>query len=80
MVVVYTKQSLHENGTHVFYDSIGSGEGYAAINGEIVPILWKRTDLRSPYTYTLSDGTPLELATGNTYVALVGTKYPISYK
>ena len=80
VVVVYTKQWLHADGLHAFYNTIGSGEGYAAINGEIVPILWKRTGLRSSYTYTLGDGTPLELATGNTYVALVGTKYPISYK
>ncbi len=80
VVVLYTKQWKAFDGVHIYYDTIGSGEGYAAVNGEIIPILWKRETLRGPFTYTLGDGTPLTLAVGNTYVALVGAKYPISYK
>ncbi len=80
VIAIYTKQWYHSNGMHKFYDTIGSGEGYAAINGKIVPITWSRESLRKPYTYALKDGTPLTLETGTTYIALVGIKNPIAYK
>ncbi len=79
VIAIYTKQWSVSSG-HQFYNTIGSGEGYAAINGTIVPILWSRETLDSPFTYTLADGSPLVLDVGNTYVAFVGTKNPISYQ
>ena len=80
VIAIYTKQWYASDGTHKFYDSIGSGEGYAAINGKIVPIKWSREGLRTPFTYTLADGTPLNLEVGTTYIALVGIKNPIAYQ
>jgi len=80
VIALYTQQRRTANGVNVFYDTVGSGEGYIAINGQIVPILWSRESLRSPFVYTLGDGTPLSLAVGNTYIALVGIQNPISYK
>ncbi len=80
VIAIYAEQWYHSNGMHKFYESIGSGEGYAAINGQIVPIKWNRDGLRTHYTYTLTDGTPLTLDVGSTFVALVGIKNPIAYK
>lgn len=80
VVVLYTDQTRSSDGTHEFFDTIGSGEGYLAMNGQIVPILWSRESLRSPFTYTHGDGTPISLSVGNSYVAIVGTKTPISYQ
>ncbi len=80
VVTIYTDQWYASDGTHKFYETIGSGEGYAAINGKIVSITWSRESLRKPFTYALADGTPLTLEAGTTYVALVGTKHPISFK
>ena len=79
VLALYTSQWSVSSG-HQFYDTIGSGEGYAAINGKIVPIKWSRATVSDPYTYTLADGSPLQLDVGTTYIAVVGTKYPISYK
>lgn len=79
VIAIYTKQ-WGVNSGHQFYDTTGSGDGYAAINGKIVPIKWSREGLRSPYVYTLTDGTPLTLNVGTTYIAVVGIKHPISYK
>lgn len=79
VIAIYTKQWYADSAGHKYYDTIGSGEGYAAINGQIVPILWSREGLRKPFIYTLKDGTPLTLDVGTTYVALVGIKNPISY-
>ncbi|MBR2937144.1 MAG: DUF3048 domain-containing protein [Oscillospiraceae bacterium] len=80
VIAIYTNQTYHSDGYHKFYDTIGSGEGYAAINGQIVPIKWSRESLRTNYTYTLADGTPLTLDVGTTYIALVGIKHDIAYK
>ncbi len=80
VIAIYTNQYYHSDGTHKLYDTIGTGEGYAAINGQIVPIKWSRDSLRTNYTYTLADGTPLTLEAGTTYIALVGIKHDIAYK
>ena len=80
VIVLYTKQWYYSDGMHKIYDTIGSGEGYAAINGKIVPITWNREGLRTNYTYALADGTPLELDVGSSYIALVGIKHDIAYQ
>lgn len=79
VIAIYTNQWGVSSG-HQFYDTVGSGEGYAAINGTIVPIKWSREGLRSAYVYTLADGTPLTLDVGTTYIAVIGIRHPISYK
>ncbi len=80
VIALYTDQTRSTDGTHEFFNTIGSGEGYLAVNGQIIPILWSRESLRSPFTYTYGDGTPVSLSVGNSYVAIVGTKTPIAYK
>lgn len=80
VIAIYTNQYYFSDGMHKYYDAVGSGEGYAAINGQIVPILWSRDSLRTNYNYTLADGTPLSLDVGTTYIALVGIKHDIAYK
>ena len=80
VIAIYVNQKTASNGVHQFYDSIGTGEGYAAINGTIVPILWSRSDVYAPYSFTLGDGTPLQMDVGTTYLAMVGIQNEISYK
>ena len=52
-------------------DVVGSGTGYFACDGQIIPILWSRSSESENYVYTLEDGTPLTLGVGKTYVALL---------
>lgn len=81
VIALYTNQWYCSNGHgHQYYDTIGSGEGYAAVNGKIVAIQWSRASVNDPFVYTLADGSALELDVGNSYIAIVGTKYPIEYK
>ncbi len=80
VIALYTNQTRSADGAHEFFNTIGSGEGYLAMNGQIVPILWSRESLRSPFTYTYGDGTPISLSVGNSYVAIVGVKTPITYQ
>ena len=48
----------------------GSGAGYYACDGKIIPIKWIRDNDADPFTFTLEDGTPLVQNVGNSYVAL----------
>lgn len=70
------------NYSRSYYDiTKSSGVGALAIDGQIVPIQWARDGLRTHFTYTLEDGTPITLSTGRTYVAIVGdTDIPATYE
>lgn len=49
----------------------GGGDGYFACGGKLIPIRWQRDGVNSRFTYLLSDGTPLSLGRGTTYVCFL---------
>jgi hypothetical protein len=51
----------------------GTGTGYFACGGKYVEIIWSRDSLNDPFTYTLTDGTPLDIGVGKTYIAIIAT-------
>ena len=51
-------------------DITGAGKGYFACGGKMVEIRWERESENVPFSYYLSDGTPLTLGQGNSYVAV----------
>ena len=75
VMILYTKQQKISDGKYYrsYYNLTGSGEGLLAIDGKIVPINWSREGLRTDFVYTLTDGTPLTLAEGHTYIAVAST-------
>lgn len=48
----------------------GSGKGTFFCGGKSVPIRWSKADKYSPFVYTLTDGTPLALGQGVSYVCI----------
>lgn len=58
----------------------GSGEGYFACGGKIVPIVWSRGEETEPFTFTLTDGTPLCLGIGSTYIAVAPMASTVEYQ
>lgn len=60
-------------------DLVGSGDGYFACGGAYVAIRWSRASTNVPFTFTLTDGTPLTFGVGNTYAAVVMTGSPVSF-
>ena len=72
LMVLLTDQSFRKDDeyTRAYYELEGEGEGYLAVNGEIVKIKWSRADWDSPFVYTLEDGTPVTLGVGTTYIAV----------
>jgi len=81
VIVIYTSHTFQRDSYYrrSFYDLDGSGSGYFACNGTMVPITWHRDSLRSPFYYTLEDGTPITLGVGRTYVAIVSDEKTLSY-
>ena len=50
----------------------GSGEGYYACGGEIIPITWSKANYSDMYTLTTADGDELEFGVGKTYICIIG--------
>lgn len=57
-----------------------SGEGYFACDGKIIPILWSHESETDPFTFTLTDGTPLEMGIGNSYICITPLESEISWE
>ena len=49
----------------------GEGEGTLYRSGQCIPIHWSRSNRDVPFSYTTSDGQPLALGRGNSYVCLM---------
>ena len=61
-------------------DLSGSGEGYFACGGKIIPIRWECQGQNVPITFTLADGTPLELGVGSSYIAIAPLTSTVQYE
>lgn len=74
VLVLQTTQKMSHDGyyTRSYYTLTGEGNGYYACNGQIVPITWSRKTVNEPFSYFLSDGTPVVLGVGKSYVAVIG--------
>ena len=83
VLVLYADQTKKSDRWYVrsYYDLIGEGEGYYAVDGKIVKIKWSREDVKEPFVYTYEDGTVIELGVGKTYIGIASPKSdPIEYK
>lgn len=79
VLVLQAAMTTDSAGYRVFYTLTGSGKGYFACGGKIVPIKWQRSGATSPFAFTLKDGTPLTLGQGTSYVAIVPNGSPLEY-
>ncbi len=68
-VFVIMAEVTNQNVYHVA-DLDGSGDGYYACGGKLIPIKWNREDPNAPFRFTLTDGTPLQQGIGSSYVAI----------
>ncbi len=74
-VLVIEADQWHDgDGYRTYYTLIGSGTGYYACDGKMIPIKWERPTLLDSFSYTLEDGTPVTLGVGTSYIAITGQK------
>lgn len=79
VIVILATVKNDSHGYHVA-DLYGSGDGYFACGGKIIPIKWTHEKEKEPFTFTLLDGTPLYQGVGSTYVAIAPKQSPVEYK
>jgi len=80
VVVLRAATSLQGDNYHLTINTVGSGTGYFACNGQIVPINWSRASVEDPFTYTLADGSPVTFGVGSTYIGVVPTNATVSFE
>lgn len=72
VLVITATQTKAESG-HSFYELDGTGDGYFACDGKMIPVKWHHQGVDGPFQFTLADGTPITLGVGSTYCAIVST-------
>ena len=80
VVVLVADTSVKDKKGHLETQTTGTGEGYYARDGKIIPIKWSRESNSAKYVYTDPEGNPVSFGIGKTYVAIVPDGSPFSYK
>ena len=70
MLILRANTRKHTGSDLLYVDVVGSGSGWFVHNGQMVEILWSRDSATSNFVYTYTDGTPLTLGVGKTYIAV----------
>ncbi len=80
VVIVPTLQTTKDDGERQEYDLTSGGIGYFACGGKYIAIRWDKGDYYDSLVFTNTDGTPLDLGVGKTYICLVGDTRPITFE
>lgn len=72
VLIITTTQTKADSG-HSFYELDGTGDGYFACGGKMIPVKWHHQGVDGPFRFTLEDSTPITLGVGSTYCAIVST-------
>lgn len=76
VMILKVKLSHVPNKPNTLQEVLGEGTGYFACGGEYVAIKWSRPTGDDLYSFTLEDGTPLNLGVGKTYIAILPIRSP----
>ena len=76
--VLKVEESYKDN--YLVANLLGSGNGYYACDGRIIPIKWIRENDTDPFTFTMEDGSPLYQNVGNSYVNLAPLDSDITWE
>jgi len=71
-----TYSNLYHGDRRLDMNTIGNGTGFFVSNGRVVDINWTRANLSSQFVFTLSNGGPVELGRGRTYIGIIPTDRP----
>lgn len=80
VVVLVADSRVKDNKGHLETQTTGTGKGYYARDGKIIPITWSRATNSDKYVYTDAAGNPVSFGVGKTYVAIVPDGSPFSFK
>lgn len=72
--------NVYNDSVYHVADLTDSGKGYFACNGKIIPIRWNRESDSDTFHFTLTDGTPLEMGIGSSYIAIAPMTSNVLYE
>lgn len=78
VVVLLTSIGNYPNGKHKNI-SLSSGSGYYISNGKYQKINWSKGSASSSFSFTNTDGSPLEMNAGKTWVCIASSSYSQPY-
>jgi len=73
VIVLFASFSAADGQGRLTVDLNRGGEGYFFTGGYALPILWEKGGHTAPFLFRLTNGYPLELSVGNTYVNIINT-------
>jgi hypothetical protein len=73
-------QTTMPDGYHTAYKDTGSGKMYVFQDGIVSEGTWEKSDRKSQFIFKDSNGLPMKLNAGQTWVSIVGSSSDISYK
>ncbi len=71
VLILFADTYTVDNEGRLAVDLIGSGEGYFACGGKYISIEWKKEADNLPFSYYTTDGKPLELGCGCSYINIL---------
>ena len=71
VVVMRCSTSVQSGSQLLTIQTTGSGTGYFACDGKMIPIRWSRSSVTAPIQFTYENGQPVEFGIGSTYIAVV---------
>ena len=80
VVVLEADTHVKDSVGHLETQTTGTGDGYFARDGRIIPIQWSRENDTAQYVYTDLEGNPVSFGIGKTYVAITPDGSPFSYE
>lgn len=80
VLVLEADSHVKDKKGHLEVQMTGTGKGYYARDGRIIPITWSRESNTDHYVYTDESGNPISFGVGKTYVAITPDGSPLNYK
>ncbi|HLC91670.1 MAG TPA: DUF3048 C-terminal domain-containing protein, partial [Candidatus Saccharimonadales bacterium] len=71
IIALIMSRGIASDGQHTNYGTTGSGAMYAYQDGIITQGTWQKADRRSQFIFTGTDGKPLKLNAGQTWISIV---------
>ncbi|HSX33410.1 MAG TPA: DUF3048 domain-containing protein [Candidatus Saccharimonadales bacterium] len=80
VVALVMNQGIEADDLHTSYATIGSGSMYIFQDGAVTAGTWQKTSSNAQFTFTASNGQPLALNAGQTWITIVSSAANVAYK
>ena len=80
VVVLEADSYVKDKKGHLEVQTTGTGKGFFARDGRVIPITWSRESTSAQYVYTDESGNPVSFGIGKTYIAIVPDGSPFSFR